>query len=109
MRIGLFLFLCVLAVAGGLGWGAWEYQKDTRTPVRPLPGPFLSAASSRRYEIRWLPPGSSIPSGTRQPTPTREGSCIKPIAPLAMASVQRETASWPRNSRNLRTSWPPNT
>ncbi|KAF0245789.1 MAG: hypothetical protein FD180_1328 [Planctomycetota bacterium] len=28
MRIGLFLFMCLLAVAGGLGWGVWEYQQE---------------------------------------------------------------------------------
>ena len=45
MRIGLFLFLCILAVAGGLGWGAWEYQKDTKTPVRQIVDGMRGAAA----------------------------------------------------------------
>lgn len=47
MRIGFFLFLCLIAVAGGLAWGVWEYRQqhplDVKQVVEGLKEPATTA------------------------------------------------------------------
>ncbi|MCE9581584.1 MAG: alanine and proline-rich secreted protein Apa [Planctomycetes bacterium] len=73
MRLGLFLFLCLLAVGGGLGWGVWEYQQqnhvDTKQIVDGLKGPGSTGGVTSQK-----PPDS----GTKPPDDGHSSTSVKP-------------------------------
>ncbi|MEK7467167.1 MAG: hypothetical protein AAB074_07125 [Planctomycetota bacterium] len=91
MRLGLFLFLCLLAVAGGLGWGVWEYQQQNPASakqivegLKPLPAGQLKPGDGGKK-----PPDNGSSSaqkppdnGTKPPDPV-----IKPPDPVDLKST----------------------
>jgi hypothetical protein len=56
MRVLTFLVLCVVAVAGGLGWGVWEYQRETKTPIRTIVEGVKEAAATPKEGAPADPP-----------------------------------------------------
>lgn len=66
MRIGFFLFLCLLAVAGGLGWGIWEYkQEHPASPATVVDGLKPSPVAQKPGDTTPKPPDN----GTKPPDP----------------------------------------
>lgn len=73
MRIGFFLFLCLLAVAGGLAWGVWEYRQQNPLPEKTVVEGLKEAAATVKKPDPVKPPDP----GVKPPDPV-----VKPPDPV---------------------------
>lgn len=89
MRIGFFLFLCLIATAGGLAWGVWEYRQqhplDTKEFVEGLKEP---ATTAKKPDPAVKPPDPII----KPPDPVVKppDPVVKPPDPIDIKSSDKE-------------------
>ncbi len=88
MRIGFFLFLCLIATAGGLAWGVWEYRQQHPLEVKQVVEGLKEPATTAKKPDPGVKPPDPVIKPT-DPVVKPPDPVIKPPDPVDIKSSDK--------------------